>query len=77
MDTRCRLCKSANEDIHIIASCSMISVRYCLPLRHDVIAKIVYNAPIHKKNPSHQKQDLESPEYIHKEGNWNTGGTLV
>ena len=50
MNTRCRLCKSANEDIiHIIASCPMMSVRYYLPLRHDVIAKIVYNALIHKK----------------------------
>ena len=76
MDTRCRLCKSANEDIiHIIASCLMMSVRYYLPPRHDVIAKIVYNALIHKKNTSYRKQDLESPEYIHKEGNmeywWN------
>ena len=76
MDTRCRLRKSANEDIiHIIASCPMMSVRYYLPLRHDVIAKIVYNALIHKKNPSYRKQDLGSPEYIHKESNmeywWN------
>ena len=53
----------------------MMSVRYYLPLRHDVISKIVYNALIHKKNPSYRKRDLESPEYIHKEGNleywWN------
>ena len=29
MDTRCRLCKSANEGIiHIIASCPMMSVHY-------------------------------------------------
>ena len=75
-DTRCRLCKSANEDIiHIIASCPIMSVRYYLPLRHDVIAKIVYNAFIHKKNPSYRIRDLDSPEYIHKEGNleywWN------
>ena len=70
MNTRCRLCKSANEDIiHIIASCPMMSVRYYLPLRHDVIAKIVCNALIHKKNPSYRKRDFESPEYIHKEGN--------
>ena len=54
MNTRYRLCKSANEDIiHIIASCRMPSVRYYLPLRHDVIAKIVYNALIHNKNPSY------------------------
>ena len=46
-------------------------MRYYLPLRHDVI---VHNAHI-KENPSYQKYDLESPEYIHKEGNleywWN------
>ena len=76
MNTRCRLCKSANEDvIHIIACYPIMSVRYYLPLRHDVIAKIVYNALTHKKNPSYRKGDLESPEYIHKEGNleywWN------
>ena len=74
-DKKCRLCKNVNEDIiHIIAGCPMMPVHYYLPLRHDVIAKIVYNAPI-KKNPSYQKYDLESPEYIHKEGNleywWN------
>ena len=68
-DAKCRLCKSANEDIiHIIASCPMMSVRYYLPLRHDVISRIVYNTLI-KKNPSYRKYDLESPECIHKEGN--------
>ena len=45
-----------------------------LPLRHDVIAKIVYNALV-KENPSYRKYDLQSPEYIHKQGNleywWN------
>ena len=54
----------------------MMSMRYYLPLRHDVIAKMVYNALI-KENPSYQKYDWESPEYIHKEGNleywWNIG----
>ena len=56
MNTRCRLCKKANEDIiHIIANCPMMSVRYYLPLRHDVIAKIVYNALIHKKKSIIQK----------------------
>ena len=75
MDTISKLCKSATEDIiHKIAS-SLMFVRYCLPLRHDVIAKIVYNALIYNQNPSYQKHDLEGPEYIHKEGNlecwWN------
>ena len=48
-DARCRLCKRANEDIiHIIASCPLMSVCYYLLLRHDVIAKIVYNTLILK-----------------------------
>ena len=64
------LSESTTEGItHIKASCPMISVRYYLPLRHDVLAKIVYNALINNKNPSYRKHDLESPEYIHKEGN--------
>ena len=78
MDTRYRLCKSVNEDIiHIIASCPMMSVCYYLPLRCEIIAKIVYNTLIHNKNPSNRKYDLKSPEYIHKEGIWNIGGTFV
>ena len=49
IDTKWSLCKSADEDfIHIIASCSMVCMCYYLPLRHDVIAKIVYNALIKK-----------------------------
>ena len=78
MDTRYRLCKSVNEDIiHIIASCPMMSVCYYLPLRCEIIAKIVYNTLIHNKNPSNRKYDLKSPEYINKEGIWNIGGTFV
>ena len=66
-----------NEDLNqIIASCPMMSVRYYLPLRHDVIATIVYNVLIHKKNPSYRKHDLESPEYIHKEGNLEYWGNI-
>ena len=52
----------------------MMSVRYYLPLRHDVIAEIAYNPIIHNKSPLYRK-NLESPEYIHKEENleywWN------
>ena len=70
MDTRCMLSESATEGIiHIIASYPMISVRYYLPLRHNVLVKIVYNTLINNKNPSYRKHDLESPEYVHKEGN--------
>ena len=50
MNTRCKLCKSAHKGItHTIASSPMMSVRYYLLLRHDVIVRIVYNGLIQKK----------------------------
>ena len=40
--------------------------------------KTVYNALIHNKNPSYQIHDLESPEYIYKEGiNGKNGNKMV
>ena len=41
------------------------------------IAKIVYNALVHKKNPSYRKRDLEVPNTSIRKAIWNTGGTLV
>ena len=75
-NTNCRLCKNAVEDItHITSSCPLMSVRYYLPIRHDVIAKTVYNALICKENPLFKKRDFDIPEYICTEGNceywWN------
>ena len=53
----------------------LMSVRYYLPIRHDVIAKTVYNALICKENPLFKKKDFDIPEYICTEGNceywWN------
>ena len=61
MDTGSRLCKSANEDIiQIMASCPM-SVCYYVPLRDDVIAKIVYNALIHTKIHHTEKKSSICP----------------
>ena len=41
-NTKCRLCKYSTEDVnHIIHSCPEMSVRYYLPIRHDVVAKKV------------------------------------
>ena len=66
MNARCRLCKSANEDIiQTIGSCPMMPVRFYLHLQHEVTAKIVYNALIHRTIHLYRKHDLESPEYIH------------
>jgi len=76
LDSKCRLCKTATEDIiHIISSCPLMSARYYLPIRHDVIAKLLYNKLIMMKNPSFQRSVFETPEYIYKDGNveywWN------
>ena len=47
LDPKCRLCKNANEDIiHIISSCPLMSARYYFPVRHDVVAKTLYNSLI-------------------------------
>lgn len=48
-DNKCRLCKVAVEDIiHVTSSCPLMSSRYYLPLRHDVIAKEIYKEHIKK-----------------------------
>ena len=53
---KCRICNCCVEDItHVISSCSKISSRYYLPLRHDVIAKTVYNEILWKENPDKKK----------------------
>ena len=47
-DTKCRLCKIKPEDVsHVIAACDKMATRYYLPLRHDVVAKCIWNA-LHK-----------------------------
>ena len=49
-DTSCRLCKLKMEDVsHIIAGCERMSARYYLPLRHDVVAKSIWNA-LHREH---------------------------
>ena len=76
-DTKCRHCKSANEDIiHIIGSCPLMSVRYYLPLRHDIIAKIVYNALIKKIHHTENMIQKVLNTSI-RNAIWNTGRTLV
>ena len=50
MDNKCRLCRQAQEDIsHIIGGCSKMSVRYYIPLRHDAVARYIWNA-VRRKN---------------------------
>ena len=71
----CRLCKNQVEDVfHIISSCSRMSSRYYLPLRHDAIAKYIYEQQ-HLKLVPGCKVEYPVDEFIHSEGNieywWN------
>jgi hypothetical protein len=44
-DSKCRLCRSAVEDVsHVIAGCDKMAARYYLPLRHDALARYMWNA---------------------------------
>ena len=51
----CRYCGKAKEDIfHLLASCSHLSASLYLPVRHDEVARVLYNAIIRKEQPSHE-----------------------
>ena len=64
-NNKCRLCNYCVEDItHVISSCSKMSSRYYLPLRHDVIAKTVYNEILRKENPDRKKLINNETEFI-------------
>ena len=55
IDNKCRLCKTSVEDVfHILCSCPKMSSRYYLPLRHDIIAKHVFEN-LMKKIDLHRK----------------------
>ena len=44
---KCRLCKTENETIHhIIACCPKLSASMYLPVRHNKVAKVIYEAII-------------------------------
>ena len=70
-NNKCRLCKSHVEDIsHIIAGCPKMSSRFYLPLRHDVVAKTIWNE-LRGKNSF----GITEEEFIETEGQqefwWN------
>ena len=75
-NNRCRLCKYQVEDVnHIISSCSKMSVRYYLPMRHDVIGKAVYESLRKKNQPDANIRYEDGPEFIYTYDNleywWN------
>ena len=46
-DAKCRFCHSKTEDIfHLLCSCDQLSASLYLPMRHDEVAKVIYNAII-------------------------------
>ena len=52
IDNKCRLCKTSVEDVfHILCSCPKMSSRYYLPLRHDIIAKHIFENLMKKIDP--------------------------
>ena len=66
-NTKCRLCKHSTEDVnHIISSCPEMSVRYYLPVRHNIVAKTVLKALILKIDPTDEFKHQQDPEYVYK-----------
>ena len=67
---RCRLCKNIVEDVsHIISSCPEMSIRFYLPIRHDIVAKTILKAIILKENPHDKFKHQRDPEYVYKVNN--------
>ena len=59
------LCNYCVKDItRVISSCSKMSSRYYLPLRHDVKATTVYNEILQKENPDKKKLINNKTEFI-------------
>ena len=59
------LCNYCVKDItHVISSCSKMSSRYYLPLRHDVKATTVCNQILQKENPDKKKLINNETEFI-------------
>ena len=54
-NSNCRYCNKKKEDIfHILASCEYLSASLYLPVRHDEVGRVLYNALIRKDNPSEE-----------------------
>ena len=50
-NNRCRYCKSAKEDLfHLLCSCNFLSASMYLPMRHDEVAKVLFNELAKKVN---------------------------
>ena len=53
-NSNCRYCRTQKEDIfHILAACNNLSASLYLPVRHDEVGKVLYNAIIQQEIPDH------------------------
>ena len=53
-----------------------MSIRYYLPIRHDIVAKTILKAMILKENPDDKFRHQRDAEYVYKVTTQNTGGTF-
>ena len=64
---KCRLHKNNIEDVvHIISGCPNMPSRYYLPLRHDTVAKYLFQAHIKKNNTGATFKDNREYEFVYK-----------
>ena len=74
---KCRLCKTNKEDVgHKISECPNMFSRYYLPLRHDAVAKYLFQAHIAKINPGTTFKAKRGYKFVYKVNYKNTGGHL-
>ena len=64
-NTKCRLCKHSTKDV-TISSCPEMSIRYYLPIRHDVVATTVLKSLFFKIDPTDKFKHHQHTEYIYK-----------
>ena len=74
-NNKCWLCKDQVEDItQVISSCGKLSSRYYLPLRHETVAKFIYEK-VRMKNNEDSHIQYERDEFIAKDDDheywWN------
>ena len=71
---KCRFCNNKTEDIfHLLGSCDFLSASMYLPMRHDEVGRVAYNAIIHHHYP---EESYTLPQTVWKRTNleiwWDT-----
>jgi hypothetical protein len=62
IDDKCRLCRKHTEDVsHVIAGCERMATRFYLPLRHDEVARFLWNR---LRKTHHAEGAFENNEYL-------------